>query len=237
MCIYRQQKAALTVQSNAAFKSTKQWSYTMIFDIAALNNQIAKLTAERDRKAQQNATATALLTELADLIDELDEDAIATLKSEILALFPTPQSEAIPDTPDEECETISQQDFEAIPDTPDEKLEETISQRVAQAKGEYYQLIATSNPALAYLKRRDGQLGCTYLGGMNQSRLAAWGDWLHANGYTTHPPTLREAKRLGNWTYELKLPPMPISYLEELVATDYTRYPSMPRFNHSVLAA
>jgi hypothetical protein len=188
----------------------------MIFDTTALDNQIAKLTAERDRQSKLNELATQCLSQVADLIDELDEGAIAILKAEVLGLFP-----------DEEPETI---------DTPDEDAE-TISDRVREAKGDYFSLTPTTNPALAYLKRRDGQLGCVYLGGMSQARLQAWGDWLYANGYVGATPTPRSAKRLTNWSYELKLPPIPLSYLEELVATDFTRYPSMPRFTHSVLAA
>lgn len=207
----------------------------MIFDTTDLDNQIAALTAERDRKNEANLIAEQLQSGLSDLLELLkgDQDAIAILKHELLEMFPV-----------EDSETAGGQEIEVQPGielsgtpTHNPQPEETISQRVAQAKGRYYQLTPTSNPAIAYFKRHDGQLGCVYIGGMSQPRLAAWCDWLYHNGYVTATPTPRSAKRLGNWTYEVKLPPISLSYLHELMGTDFTRYPSMPRFTHSVLAA
>lgn len=204
----------------------------MIFDTTDLDNQIAALTAERDRKNEANLIAEQLQSGLSDLLELLkgDQDAIAILKAELLEMFPV-----------EDCETAGGQEIEVQPGielsgtpTHNPQPEESISDRVREAKGEYYQLIQTTNPAIAYFKRYDAQLGHVYVGGMTQSRLQAWGDWLHANGYVTHPPILREAKRLSNWTYELKLPPIPREYLDDLIAADYTRYPT-PSFQ--VLAA
>lgn len=215
----------------------------MIFDTTEIDNQITALQQERDRQNALNDAAIKCLSGLADLIDQLDQDAIAILKAEVLALFgeleslavkdfealsdtPEGELESLADTSDGEPETLAVEDFEAIFVTPDGEPEETISDRVRELKDDYYQLIPTKNPALAYFKRQDGELGCAYLGGMSQSRLAAWGDWLYQNGYTTHPPILRESKRLGNWRYEVKLPPLPMTYLNDLIDLDYTRYPS-----------
>ena len=195
----------------------------MIFDTTEIDNQIAALQEERDRKAELNLAVTKALASLADLIGSLeDEDAIANLKSEVLALF-TPE-------PSDTTSVVATSEPDAVT-LPQPEPEETISDRVQQ-ETPYYQLTPTSNPSLAYLKRRDGQLGCCYIGGMNQATLDAWGHWLHHNGYIPNPPTLREAKRLGNWQYELKLPPMSREYLEELVTIDYARYPGVPTFIH-----
>lgn len=211
----------------------------MIFNVSTLDNQIAQLKAERDRQTQANLITEQLQLGLADLLKLLgnDQDAIATLKTELLGLFPT-----------EECETETEQDFETISDTkndepediqkqPDVGLGESISDRVAQAKSNYYQLTPTNNPAVAYFRKHDGELGSVYIGGMNQSRLAAWGDWLYQNGYTAHPPVLRESKRLRNWAYELKLSPMPLTYVNDLTGLDYTRYPTPHSPSFQVLAA
>lgn len=151
--------------------------------------------------------------------------AIATLKSEIFGMFPNP-------------ETIEQQEVEPSLDaqvgvndfctpTPSPKPEsESIGDRAEQAKGDYYQLVQTSNTAIAYFKRYDGASGSVYIGGMSQSRLQAWADWLYSNEYTIHNPILREAKRLSNWRYEVKLPTMFITYLDDLSELDFSRYPA-----------
>lgn len=183
----------------------------MIFNVSTLDNQIAQLKAERDRKDQLNNAATQVLSDLADLLDELDEDAIAKLKSEVLALFPAEET---------------QPNLEDIQTQPDVEPEETISSRVRQTKGDYYRLVQSENPAIAYFKRRDSQLGCCYIGSMSQSRLQVWADWLLENGYVTKPVAPRPAKRLTNWGYELKLAPMSLPYLDDLTGLDYTRYPS-----------
>ena len=194
----------------------------MIFNINILDNQIAQLQKERDRQTQANLITEQLQLGLVDLLELLgdDQDAITVLKSELLALFPTVEPETLTEVSDEEPQP-----------------EETISQRVAQAKSNYYQLLQTSNPAVAYFKRHDGMIGSVYIGGMSQSRLQAWGDWLYQNGYTTHPPILRESKRLTNWAYELKLRPLPTTYLNDLIEMDYTRYPTPHSPSSLVLAA
>ncbi len=103
----------------------------------------------------------------------------------------------------------------SLPPTSDEDVEKP-----------FIEFIQTDNPAVAYFRKVTGEISAVYIGGTNKSRLQSWADWLFSKGYLLKRTRPRDAKRLaGVWKYEIKLPAMPMSKIEELVRSNYRKMP------------
>jgi hypothetical protein len=97
----------------------------------------------------------------------------------------------------------------------------------------YIELVThPENKAISYQRRKhDGQLICVYVGCNNQSRLSSWAEWIYRQewGLTRQQCySTRNAKRLTQFKYELKLPALSLNRINLLAAQDFTKQPTLP---------
>jgi len=73
---------------------------------------------------------------------------------------------------------------------------------------------------VAYMRRQDGEIVCTYLGFNNKHKAKRWGDWLTLTHNVANKCEARRSKRLTAFKYELKLWGVTMAQIDKLAACD-----------------
>lgn len=105
-----------------------------------------------------------------------------------------------------------------------EEIKPAISTAVAESEN-LFNLVRLNN-LVAYMRRGcDGEIVCCYVGANNKQNLKRWGEFLTVSHSVGTRFEVREAKRLTNWKWELKLWGLSFQQIEKLSNCDISKDP------------
>jgi hypothetical protein len=197
-------------------------------EIDTLQSQIAQLQAQITQAEQRithfnevQSIASGAIQSLQRALQEvsaLAPSAIANLKSAVFDLFKS-DSDSFDDShqpvePQPQPELDGQySDFAVLlSDAP-------------EIDDPFVELVQVSN-AIAYQRRHDEEIICTYAGFSNKAKAKQWGEFLAVHHTVAQGFEVREARRLTNVKYELKLWKLSIDQIEQLAECDFSKDPS-----------
>ena len=163
-----------------------------------LHKQVDGLEGKINAIAECEAGVTQLIENTKLVVEHLRAVApehLAELKSELLGLFETEESNSV-----------------------------VVAKEDAEKKQPYTDLVLI-NEQVGYLRTTgEGKILAVYIGGNNRQRLKQWGDIITYEKAIASGYELREGRRLET-KWELRLSPMPLCLVERLARWDFTKEP------------
>jgi hypothetical protein len=222
-------------------------------EISSLESQVAQLQSQL--AAQQRITLLNEAESVADgaiqalqgavvKVSALAPDAIANLKLAVLNLFqggdgasdndgnqpitPAPQPDLNGQTWDWACPLATPLCC-LLEDVPTNSLKGQSVQLAcvvsdAPEEQDYIEMVQVSEQ-VAYQRKHDGEIICTYLAGNNKHRLKLWGEWLCVTHSVGTGFEVRQSQRLTNFKHELKVWGMSLMQIQRLAETNTTKQP------------
>lgn len=204
-----------------------------------INQLMAEIEAKKQRQSQLielDALTDDVLEQLGNVVSKIKHyapEATTSLRETVLNLLNDEGGDSdsgnqpISPTPDTNP-TLETDNFGT------QETEQPNHQSCEQPADSYTELVQHSdNLALAYQNSSDGESACVYIGCNNYTRLKSWSEWIYRQDWgLTRQETyaINPAVHL-NFKHELKLPPLPSSVLDILVANDYSKPPILPPEN------
>lgn len=212
--------------------------------------EISELLAIVEAKKVYQSTLIELDAKADDLLEQMSElvskvkyhapDQINTLRDAVLNLFDG-NDDNNPD--DQNTASTSKTDLEVATSlTPEKPLEvktvvldepsqdSTTTAISTQKEPIYIEFVQhPNNEAIAYQRKHDTEIICVYLGCNSSSRLKSWSEWLYRQdwGLTREEcNNSRQASRLTQFKYELKLPPLSWKHINQLVKHNFSKLPN-----------
>jgi hypothetical protein len=223
---------------------------TLEADIRELQQQIEAKNQRQNELIHLEAVADSAIDTLQETISKIQfavPDAIASLKSAVMGLFPSDGNDGgnqpdeptpDPDEPDTALIVVGiatngavEADFAV--DNPMEshhvitsnaKLDGrscTVEYPQPEAEKPTYTEFVKVSDRIAYIKvSHSGEIKSTYIGFNNKSRAKSWANYLEA---LTPSIELRAAKRMGDWKHELKIRGLSAQQIERLTTEDFSK--------------
>lgn len=211
--------------------------------------EISELLAIVEAKKVYQSTLIDLDAKADDLLEQMGElvskvkyhapDQINTFRDAVLNLFdgndnndPDHQTTALTAKMDLEAETslTPEKAVEAKTVVLNEPIQDsTNAVESTQKASTYIELVQhPNNEAIAYQRKHNSEIICVYLGCNSTSRLKSWSEWLYRQdwGLTRQEcNNSRQASRLTQFKYELKLPALSWKHINQLVKHNFSKPP------------